>query len=225
MKNKIEVKAGDRFGKLTIINEDSTRYNRRAFKCKCDCGNEIIVKLCSLRGGLTKSCGCLRTNKKIYNEDKTKKKCWKCGKLLNLDEFYKNISKSDGLTSECKSCCNKLSTEKYHKLYNDKDFDVLFRYSHYKSDAKRRDKEFILSIDEFDNITSKPCYICGKYTNGSSYSGIDRLDNEIGYVLSNCIPCCDKCNRIKYTYTLEDTFKHLSDIYKFQKSKGNIICR
>ena len=47
------------FGKLTIIDfvgVDKNGY--KLYKCKCDCGNEVIVKGCCLNNGHTKSCGC-----------------------------------------------------------------------------------------------------------------------------------------------------------------------
>ena len=57
---------GQRFGRLTAIKlipkEARTWSNKeRAWLCKCDCGNEIIVRQRSLRSArMTKSCGCLR---------------------------------------------------------------------------------------------------------------------------------------------------------------------
>lgn len=58
---------GKKFGKLTIIaysHHDSRK--RRWYKCKCDCGNDVVVLIYRLRNGHTKSCGCLQkvTNKK-----------------------------------------------------------------------------------------------------------------------------------------------------------------
>jgi hypothetical protein len=222
--NKLIVNKGDRFGKLTILKENYDKFNRRAFDCICDCGNIITVRLCSLTMGRTKSCGCLKEVTTTYNKDRTKRKCWRCGRILSLDKFYKNKSKHDGLCTECKECCNEIASQNYHNKYDNIEFDLSFRYSHCKSSAKKRGKEFRLTIKEFDNITSKPCYICGKYTNGNKYTGIDRLNNEIGYIKENCIPCCDKCNRLKYTHSLEEIFQHLTDIYKYQKNGGNDLC-
>lgn len=57
---------GQRFGRLTAIKlipkEERTWSNKeRAWLCKCDCGNEVIVRQRSLRSArMTKSCGCLR---------------------------------------------------------------------------------------------------------------------------------------------------------------------
>lgn len=57
---------GQRFGKLVAIElipkEERTWSNKeRAWRCKCDCGNEVIVRQRSLRGArMTQSCGCVR---------------------------------------------------------------------------------------------------------------------------------------------------------------------
>ena len=57
---------GQRFGRLTAIKlvpkEERTWSNKeRAWVCKCDCGNEVIVRQRNLRSArMTKSCGCLR---------------------------------------------------------------------------------------------------------------------------------------------------------------------
>lgn len=55
---------GQKFGLLTVIEQaDSIREEsgtiRTAWKCKCDCGNEVIVKTRDLIAGDTHSCGCL----------------------------------------------------------------------------------------------------------------------------------------------------------------------
>ena len=40
------------------------------WKCRCSCGNEIIVQGIKLRNGNTKSCGCVRVNKLINDNQK-----------------------------------------------------------------------------------------------------------------------------------------------------------
>ena len=59
MARELEVKNGDRFGKLTVIREVARIGDRRAFKLLCGCGNTCVVKLINLRIGKTRSCGCL----------------------------------------------------------------------------------------------------------------------------------------------------------------------
>lgn len=55
----ILVKAGDLYGRLTIVREVDHRGRDRQFECRCDCGNIHLAILESLRCGDVKSCGCL----------------------------------------------------------------------------------------------------------------------------------------------------------------------
>lgn len=57
---KIEIKNGDRYGKLTILREVLQIKTTRKVICKCDCGKEKIFNLNHLRTGKSLSCGCLR---------------------------------------------------------------------------------------------------------------------------------------------------------------------
>jgi hypothetical protein len=63
---KQENLSGLRYGRLTVlsyagmINVDT---KRAAWRCRCDCGAKVIVLAKSLRNGLTKSCGCLKSDK------------------------------------------------------------------------------------------------------------------------------------------------------------------
>ena len=66
--SKLDIKLNDKFGSLTTIDEveriklPSGQYNR-AFLCKCDCGNEKIIRLSHLIRGRIKTGGnCNQTN-------------------------------------------------------------------------------------------------------------------------------------------------------------------
>ena len=50
---------GQRFGKLTVTGPAENIGSRTAWRCRCDCGQETVVKTCHLRSGHTRSCGCL----------------------------------------------------------------------------------------------------------------------------------------------------------------------
>lgn len=59
---------GQRFGKLVAVEllEESNKFNRRLYKCKCDCGNEIIVPSSCLTTNHTSSCGCILSYYNMY---------------------------------------------------------------------------------------------------------------------------------------------------------------
>lgn len=71
----------------------------------------------------------------------------------------------------------------------------------YRSNCRRKNVYFELSHAEFLKLTQKNCVYCGATpTNsyrGYLYNGIDRKDNDRGYVLSNVVPCCGRCNSMK----------------------------
>lgn len=51
---------GRKFNRLTVIEFDhKDKYYNSFWKCRCDCGNEVIVRAGGLRSGASKSCGCL----------------------------------------------------------------------------------------------------------------------------------------------------------------------
>ena len=60
MGRKLDIKPGDRFGRLTVIEEEPRKKKSRYFLCRCDCGKEVSTKLIWLTTGQSKSCGCLR---------------------------------------------------------------------------------------------------------------------------------------------------------------------
>jgi hypothetical protein len=96
-------------------------------------------------------------------------------------------------------------------------------YNEYKYSAKDRKKDFELTEDEFYEITNDNCYICGKQ---NSYmvnendeiefvhcNGVDRVNNEIGYIVNNCKTCCWTCNIMKNEYDYIQFINKLQQIY------------
>lgn len=52
---------GQRFGRLVVVERAGTNAHRGAmWRCKCDCGREIITSTNHLTMGRTKSCGCFK---------------------------------------------------------------------------------------------------------------------------------------------------------------------
>lgn len=52
---------GKKYGRLTVIGLSPKKSGRKSFwVCKCECGNEHIVRSDSLKSGNVQSCGCLK---------------------------------------------------------------------------------------------------------------------------------------------------------------------
>lgn len=54
---------GERYGRLTVIGPAENIGTRTAWRCRCDCGKETVVRSNRLRSGHTSSCGCLVTGR------------------------------------------------------------------------------------------------------------------------------------------------------------------
>jgi len=68
-------------------------------------------------------------------------------------------------------------------------------YNQYRYKAtKQRDLVFLLTLEQFERIVRESCVFCGTL---AEPRGIDRRDNLIGYVASNCQPACGPCNMLK----------------------------
>lgn len=61
---------GQRFGRLVVVEVEGAR-NSGEYKwlCRCDCGGEAIVLTSNLTRGNTKSCGCIRENRRAVPLD------------------------------------------------------------------------------------------------------------------------------------------------------------
>ncbi len=62
-------KAGETYGRLTVISHGEDLGGATIVDCRCECGGFRRVPLSRLRQGVTKSCGCLRREnaKKLRN--------------------------------------------------------------------------------------------------------------------------------------------------------------
>ncbi len=70
MSRKIDM-VGQRFGRLVVIEEaGKTPQNTVLWKCKCDCGNEVVVRGTCLRNGHTTSCGCKKVDMTVQRNTK-----------------------------------------------------------------------------------------------------------------------------------------------------------
>lgn len=117
---------------------------------------------------------------------------------------------------------------------NDRHEALLQRlYTKLKSQAKSRNKDVSITLEEFSVLVALPCHYCGnlpanvikdrfkknnkQFSNPKIfliYSGIDRKDNTKGYSLNNVLPCCKVCNAAKLDLTYEDFKNHIAKIYR-----------
>lgn len=169
---KLIVKKWDRYWKLTILEEVEPDYDKRwwakrKFKCKCDCWNEKVIRLVSLRSWHTKTCSWCD------------KKCWctfvcHCSEVrLNVMRIIKPVkywwtdSKFHWTYYKMKHRCENKNNDRYYDYgwrWIKCEWNTFFEY---KRDIYR---SYLDHIElHWKNNTS-----------------IDRIDNNWNYSKSNC---------------------------------------
>jgi hypothetical protein len=171
------------FGKLQVLSRaTSTKRGSARFLIRCECGTEKLVLSRSLLRGATTSCGCQ----------------WKArlkrGRPAKLDP--KQVGK------------NRL-------------------YARYVQSAKKRGYEWGLSRDEFETRITGNCYYCGTPPSSRSIrhenhgqsnldlfeaNGIDRKNNNQGYIPENSVSCCRFCQYGKRDAPYEEFVQYLKRV-------------
>lgn len=141
---------GKVFGRLTVIKREEKNGKVQMIRCKCECGNECVVRYPNLTSGITKSCGCLKseeTHKRRFkdlsgktfgdllvlrrSENSTPEKTLYVCKCLNCG-YVKEIEGSNLTSGNTKSCgckrCSKGEAYIQHVL-KDRNINFIKEYS------------------------------------------------------------------------------------------------
>ena len=176
----LSIQVGERFGRGVITDAD-IRISRPRGTCErgarllCDCGNEYTTLVTNLFDNHTRSCGCLLKDVIAARR---------------LDPNWNTWLRKPVLAGRN---------------------SVLWAY---KNQAKKRNHSWDLTEDDFDQLTSQKCFYCHRppsnvakvsYEGGDFvYSGIDRKDNDLGYIPENTVSCCRVCNLAKNSMSYDD---------------------
>ena len=132
--HKIENLKGNKYGRLTVLNYSHIKNHKSYWRCKCECGNETIVRSDCLKDGSTKSCGCFNIDgHKVENP-------------LSQDKLYHVYH---GMIQRCNN-----SNTKYYKHYGGRGIKVcnewLKDFNVFKKWAMENGYEDGLTIDRRD---------------------------------------------------------------------------
>ncbi len=211
--------AGKVVGKWTLVSQ-----TRRYWECRCVCGAVRSVSKGNLKSG--GSLGCFDCSRSVSStllepgtlwgkwlilgsckDSKARRVmavCTKCGREKSVLE---NSIRS-GRSTQCSTCGNREKAQGLRKTLAQR--AAATKYNSYRNGAFDRDISWSLSFDDFAALIFRNCHYCGSppetiYTvkderGHVAHSGVDRVDNNVGYTVDNCVPCCRFCNIAKGTY-------------------------
>src|SRR5688572_10795522 len=86
------------------------------------------------------------------------------------------------------------------------------KYNRYLQNCKKLKIEWRLTKKEAHKLLLGSCKYCGKECSKADPNGIDKVDNDKGFVPDNCVSCCIICNWWKHTYTVDEFLAHAKKI-------------
>lgn len=97
--------------------------------------------------------------------------------------------------------CKVFVLERQRKPYMKKPVDPIYtRFMATKRRSYLKGWDYDLTVDFIRNLLNSFCVYCG----GMDSLQLDRKDNAVGYVQTNVVPACKRCNTVKSMYLSYD---------------------
>lgn len=219
---------GRKFGKLTVLHlhDKRTPDGKTLWECSCECGSGklIVTRATSLKHGNRISCGCMaggtlditghrygyliaieRTDEKDdAGNIKWRFHCDGCGRD---DVILANRLVRRARQQQSCGCMAHIAEEPV---------GIMGLIKYYKRNGIIRGKTWQLTVDACRKLFFSECHYCGnppsavfRYTGTKIavdliHAGIDRVDNSVGYIQSNVVSCCSRCNYAKKAESYDD---------------------
>lgn len=233
-----------KFGNL-IARRPVMVNQKRMWSCDCSCGGTVDVLAAQLtHGGKVMCAKCkeyvgvnligVRSGQltvesrlqKVGGRWKWRCKC-DCGNYVEV--FTRNIAGGRSIDCGCGRAVSR-SESRTTACGLPKNLRVWRKIvSSYQSNARHKSQTFCLTEEECIRLFQTDCHYCGApparnkvvktltRTSEVVYNGIDRKDNALGYLLSNVVPCCTRCNYMKKEIEYTEFLAHIERIAMYAR--------
>lgn len=132
--------------------------------------------------------------------------CPRCRQWKSLDQFDKRPERPIGVRTYCKPCFLVIRQKN----------PISYRLTNYKAGAKSRGIEWKITKEQFESFWNKPCYYCASIV---ETIGLDRIDSDKCYEITNVVACCHTCNVMKLAIPRDLFIEHCRKIVLTQIRK------
>ena len=145
--------------------------------------------------------------------------CLDCGATFSKD-IQRAKGKHDRQLRRCMLCYEKIQKNEIARVRVLRNYKVEsftnkhVIWNHYVRGAKSRGIHFALSKTRFNELIVQTCFYCG-YSKEGEVNGIDRVDNNKGYMEENVVTCCQLCNFAKGIQHPQEFIDKLHAIHSF----------
>jgi hypothetical protein len=232
------IQQGARKGELCGKNTTEqycSKHKRQAIMDKAEKEN---IKYCDIARGCytiledhqAKCAHCLhkaRINDRKANDKKRQDPnlCLDCGRTLT--EEIRAKGKHEKHLRRCVPCYTKLQAQESKRPKRERNYKAEactnkhVIWNHYVKGAKKRGIDFLLSKTLFQELIVKPCFYCNHQKAGE-VNGLDRIDNQKGYMEENVVPCCETCNVLKGSQHPQEFIDKMQAIHLYQTKQQPI---
>lgn len=228
------------YGELTVVEElRGNGLPHPKVRVKCSCGNEKWIRKSLVVSGQFRDCrrgvhhpslidltGRVFGNLTVRAYD-AEGSLWKCECSCGNFVYKKGGTLIANRTNSCgckySETLSKVRVKDSHKRIAK---SIMKGYMY---NARNRNLEFDITLDEFSQLLDNPCHYCGRiratYFNDGDmvfpitdfyYNGVDRVDNARGYIKGNYVACCKTCNISKRDMTVSDWTAWIKRVYEYQ---------
>ena len=212
---------GKHFERNTLI-ETASKNGQRI----CDDGKRICINI--TKDNQLKCEKCLEKTREIERKQYRQRQldetiCLTCG--VKMDTKTEGFKKET--VQRCAECYNKLKYIEQERERKERDYNIERKqniqkhYNEYQRGAIKRNLEFTIEIDDFEELVNSNCYYCDEY-NSERVIGLDRLDSSKGYSIKNIVPSCSECNTMKNNASLDKFISKIKKIYLHLINKTEI---
>ena len=97
---------------------------------------------------------------------------------------------------------------KQHRAYETKMRDPKYRWGQFLNQAKQRGLAVGISFETYQQLIYSACHYCSQHPSSQTRIGIDRINSCGNYEITNCVPCCAKCNFMKGSLNYREFVDH-----------------